>query len=107
MRLSRERRYEPEALMARVMRRRRPNSPLQNMPLWVLMDGHHIQLSSRDEIWLACRMACIYHNNGPNCRAPYEDGWNEETWAMERRAEEHMLAEDSTDSSDEDEPQIQ
>ena len=38
-------------------------SPLVWMPVWIHMDGSFIRLDSKDEIQLACKLVCVYHNN--------------------------------------------
>ena len=50
-------------------------SPLVWMPVWIHMDNQYVRLNSKEEIELACRLTCIYHN-GPDNRAPFceEDG---------------------------------
>ena len=75
--LSLEQRYHPEQLM------RRLGSfcpcqvaPLAWAPVWIHMDDQYVRLNSKDEIELACKLACIYHN-GPDNRAPFCD---DEDW---------------------------
>lgn len=71
--LSSEQRYHPEQLLARLgpfcPERQKPVSPLLWMPVWVLLDGVYVRLHSRQEVELACKLVCIYHN-GPDCKAP-------------------------------------
>lgn len=77
MSLSAEQRYHPEQLMNRLgsyFPGKHLASPLVWMPVWILMDDQYVRLNSKDEIELACKLACIYHN-GPDNRAPFcEDG---------------------------------
>lgn len=96
--LSSERRYYPEELQAMLGSSHLPNDlPLVTLPLWIQLDGEYIRLRGKDQISLACELVCVYHN-GPDCRAPTEDGWAEDTLASEEKAFEHML----TETSDED-----
>ena len=71
--LSVNQRYHPEQLMHRLgpfNPTRTVVSPLVWMPVWIHMDGQYIRLQSKDEINLACRLVCVYHN-GPDNRAPF------------------------------------
>jgi hypothetical protein len=73
--LSPEQRYLPEQLLNRLgpfNPSRKVASPLVWMPVWICMDGQHIRLNSQDEINLACRLVCVYHN-GPDNKAPLCD----------------------------------
>ena len=72
-------------------------NPLIAQPVWIEMDGEHIRVEGEEQISLACQLACLYHN-GPDCRAPPEDGWAQDTMEIEEKAMQHMLAE----ASDED-----
>jgi len=76
--LSPAQRYHPEQLADRLSppTDRKPASPLVWMPVWLLMEGKYVRLQSKDEISLACKLVCIYHN-GPYEDTPYfeqEDG---------------------------------
>ena len=75
--LSLEQRYHPEQLINRLgpfYPCKQLASPLVWMPVWIHMDNQYVRLNSKDEIELACKLACIYHN-GPDNRAPFcEDG---------------------------------
>lgn len=74
--LSTEQRYHPEQLMNRLSPFRSGKhlaSPLIWMPVWVHMDDQYVRLNSKDEVELACKLACIYHN-GPDNRAPPFEG---------------------------------
>lgn len=78
MSLSLEQRYHPEQLMAR-LGPFNPNkssvSPLVWMPVWIHMDNHFVRLNTKEEVELACKLACIYHN-GPDNKAPVcDDDW--------------------------------
>jgi hypothetical protein len=77
----------------------RSANPLANVPLWIEIDGKCIRLSGGEQIALACEIASIYHN-GPDCLAPLEDGWEQDTVEMEAKALQHMLAEDSDEGSE-------
>ena len=90
--LSSERRYYPEELQ---------NMLACQHILWIHLDQRHIRLRGNEQVSLACELACVYHN-GPDCRAPSEDGWDEETLASEEKAIEHMLAEASDEDFDTD-----
>ena len=49
------------------------------MPVWIHMDGQYIRLDSKEEISLACKLVCVYHN-GPDNTAPFseeEDDWQD------------------------------
>ena len=84
MTLSLEQRYHPEQLMARLPKINSIKSstkstkstkelpPLVWMPIWIHMDNHYVRLNSKDEVELACKLACIHHNGLDN-RAPYCD----------------------------------
>ena len=79
--LSSETRYYPEHLMSMIfpyLQTRSAANPLVRVPIWVNLDDQYIRLDSEAEALLACRLASIYHN-GPDCRAPPEDGW-ESSW---------------------------
>jgi hypothetical protein len=76
--LSLEQRYHPEQLINRLgpfFPHKSLASPLVWMPVWIHMDNQYVRLNSKEEIELACRLACIYHN-GPDNRAPFceDDG---------------------------------
>ena len=87
--LSLEQRYHPEQLMTRLPKLTKSNSskstksnptksnftPLAWMPIWIHMDNHYVRLNSKEEVELACKLACIYHNGLDN-RAPYGDDSN-------------------------------
>ena len=51
-------------------------SPLVWMPVWIRIDNQFVRLNSKEEVELACKLACIYHN-GPDNKAPFCD---EEDW---------------------------
>lgn len=88
LRLSLEARYFPEHLMGMIapyVRAHTPPNPLLRVPVWINLDDQYIRLESQEEILLACRLACIYHN-GPDCRAVPDDEWVRETAEMEARA---------------------
>ncbi len=74
-------------------------NPLVHVPLWIQMEGEYILLSGEEQVALACQLVSIYHN-GPDCLAPSDDGWDEETAEMEAEAELHMTAEDSDEGSE-------
>ena len=79
MNLSLEQRYHPEQLMARLgpfYPNKNSVSPLVWMPVWNHMDSNYVRLNSKDEIELACKLACIYHN-GPDNKASFcdDDDW--------------------------------
>lgn len=103
--LSLERRYFPEELQGMLACSNAPPqanvNPLVTLPLWIQFDGAYIPLRGEEQISLACQLACVYHN-GPDCRAPSEDGWDEDTLASEEKAIEHMLAEASDEDLDTD-----
>ena len=88
MNLSLEQRYRPEQLMARLgpfrgpfnnfNKSNLPNnsvSPLVWMPVWIHMDNHFVRLNTRDEVELACKLACIYHNGLDNKAPFFDDDW--------------------------------
>lgn len=72
---------------------------LSETPLWIHMDGEHIRLRGGEQVSLACRLACVYHN-GPDCLAPPDDGWDQDTLACEAKAAQHMIVEESDEGSD-------
>ncbi len=77
MNLSLEQRYHPEQLMARLgpFNPDKPAiTPLAWMPVWIHMDSHFVRLNTKEEVELACKLACIYHN-GPDNKAPFDDDW--------------------------------
>jgi hypothetical protein len=77
----------------------RVDNPLISLPLWIELDGHYVRIMGEEQISLACHLACVYHN-GPNCRAPLDDGWAQDTWESEERAVNHLLAESSDEDPD-------
>ena len=73
--LSLEQRYHPEQLIHRLGAfnpTRKLVSPLIWMPVWLYMDGCYVRLDNKEEIGLACKLVCVYHN-GPNNRAPFSE----------------------------------
>lgn len=101
--LSPEHRYFPEQLMGMLAPyfRVHPDSRINLLtkpPIWINFDDQYINLETEEEIYLACRLASIYHN-GPDCRAPPDDGWEEETAQMELNAEAFANGEGGADSS--------
>jgi len=71
--LSRGFQYHPEQLMNRVMPSDAlPVSPLVTRPAWILLEGQFVKLDSPEEVALACKLACICHND---MQAPF---WGEE-----------------------------
>lgn len=74
-------------------------NPLVSVPLWIQMEGEYILLSGEEQLALACQLVSIYHN-GPDCRAPSDDGWDEETVVMETNAALHMTEEESDEGSE-------
>ena len=75
MTLSNEQRYHPEQLMNRLGSfnpDRKVISPLLWMPVWIHMDEHYIRLDNKEEIMLACKLICVYHN-GPDNKAPFSE----------------------------------
>ena len=79
MNLSMEQRYYPEQLMARLgpFNTTKPLvSPLVWMPVWIYMENHFVRLNTKEEVALACKLACIYHN-GPDNKTPFCD---DEDW---------------------------
>ncbi len=78
MNLSQEQRYLPEQLMARLgpfNPAKLTVSPLVWMPVWIHIENHFVRLNTKEEVELACKLACIYHN-GPYNKAPYcDDDW--------------------------------
>ncbi len=77
--LSMEQRYHPEQLINSLgpfYTCKQLASPLVWMPVWIHMDNQYVRLNSKDEIELACKLACIYHN-GPDNRAPF---FEDEDW---------------------------
>ena len=98
--LSPERRYVPEQLQRMLAQPSDQSAnPLVSMPLWIHVDGEHIRLNGKVQVWLACQLACVYHN-GPDCLAPPDDGWDQDTLMSEERAAQHMIAEGSDEETD-------
>lgn len=61
--LSSQQAYQPEELIRRVMPSSAPPaSPLVCQPVWVVLEGKSVRLHGKEEIELACRLACISHN---------------------------------------------
>ena len=87
--LSNDQRYHPEQLMERLGSflpdRKSVDSvsrvsPLNWMPVWIHLENVFLRLNSREEIELACKLACIYHN-GPDNKAPFwEDDSDFKDW---------------------------
>jgi hypothetical protein len=55
-------------------------SPLVWMPIWICMENNFVRLNTKEEIELACKLACIHHNGylgGTEEKPPYcpEDDW--------------------------------
>ena len=81
--LSSEQRYHPEQLLNRLgpfnnnKSTRKAATPLAWMPVWIQMDGQYIRLDGKEEINLACKLVCVYHN-GPGNNAPFceEEDWH-------------------------------
>ena len=71
--LSSSQRYYPEHLVSRLGSAgdAKQGQPMVWMPVWILMDGHYIRLRNRDEVELACKLVCVYHNGGTD--APFCD----------------------------------
>ena len=98
--LSPERRYYPEELQNMLASPTVPSdNPFVTLPVWIQLDGEHIRLKGEEQLSLACQLACVYHN-GPDCRAPHDDGWAEDTLMCEEKSIEHMLAEASDEDPD-------
>jgi hypothetical protein len=88
MNLSSEQRYRLEQLMARLgsfkdfktFKVTNPTkqlvSPLVWMPVWIHMDHHFVRLNTKDEVELACKLTCIYHNGLDNRASYCDDGWH-------------------------------
>jgi hypothetical protein len=99
--LSPERRYFPEELLRMLTPSSPPSDdPLVSLPLWIHLDGVYIRLRGEEQISLACQLICVYHD-GPDCRAPSDDGWTQDTLDSEERAMNHMLSESSEEDEDE------
>ncbi len=51
-------------------------SPLVWMPIWVYLESHFVRLNTKEEIELACKLACIHHN-GAEDKIPFcdDDDW--------------------------------
>lgn len=94
LRMAATRRYPPDEvinLLARLDGR--------GQQIWIRVENTNIPVGLH-EVRLAAEMATAYHN--AICyNAPPDDGWQEETEAMEERALQHMLAPLSDDSADE------
>jgi hypothetical protein len=100
--LSTEQRYHPEQLINRLgpcNPTRNVVSPLVWMPVWIHMDGQFVRLNSKEEVELACKLACIYHN-GPDNKAPFceDDEWQ---YVSEREAFLASAGPGEAESSDE------
>jgi hypothetical protein len=101
--LSSNQRYYPEQLSNRLgpfNPTRKVVSPLIWMPVWIYMDGQYIRLNSKDEIDLACKLVCVYHN-GPDNRAPFceeDSDWQD---ISEKEAFLAEMGSGEMDSSDE------
>lgn len=91
--LSLEKRYYPEQIQSRL-------DYVGNKPLWIQYDGEYVRLKGVEQIALACQLASIYHN-GPDCKAPFDDGWAQETNESWENAIQHMM-EDLTDEENDD-----
>ena len=101
--LSSERRYQPEELQLMfvdcTIHDKKLTNPLVSVPLWVHMDGEYIRLTGKEQLSLACQLICVYHN-GPDCKAPPDDGWDMDTIQIEEKAAQHMLVETSDEGTD-------
>lgn len=83
MTLSLEQRYHPEQLMNRLPIKTKSNSSLAWMPVWIHVDSHYVRLNGKEELELACKLACIYHNGLDN-RAPYCEYFDEDWQFIDR-----------------------
>ncbi len=69
------------------------------------MDNHYVRLNSREEVELACKLVCIYHN-GPDNKAPFFED-DSEDWQYISEKEAFLAAvrsPESVSSADEVEP---
>jgi hypothetical protein len=78
LQLSGQQTYQPEELIRRVMPSSAPPaSPLVCQPVWVVFEGRSVRVHSKEEIELACRLACIHHNSvvgREGCETEEEEG---------------------------------
>ena len=86
--LSGTRRYLPEELEA-MCRRLSP-------PFWIRVEGTIIRIRDQSQMSLAYQLCAAYHN-GIVQNVPHDDGAEKETEEMERRAQQHMEAESSSE----------
>lgn len=95
MRMSAAGRCHPCRLLARLR-----SLSARDQQIWLQVENEMHALAPC-ELSLAAEIAASYHNQ--ICyNVPPDDGWQEETEAMEARAEAHMLAPDSDASDQED-----
>jgi len=93
LRLSSTRHYEPEEIQAMCKRTLKP--------YWICVGdqkGETIQITSDVELWLACRIASIYHSSIA-LDAPRDDGFQHEMACIE--AEFYCTNQQKTTGSDE------
>jgi hypothetical protein len=53
--------YHPEQLMAK-LGNTQVNTPLVWIPAWIHFENVFLRLNTKEEMELACKLACIYHN---------------------------------------------
>lgn len=94
LRMSSTGRIHPDRLFARL-----GSLAAREQQLWLQVENEMHSLNE-PELRLAAEIAASYHNQICH-NLPFDDGWQEETEAMEQSAVMHMLAPDS-DASDED-----
>jgi len=101
--LSPEKRYYPEYVQNlfknHTLNSKNSSPPSVNLPLWIHMDDQYVRLEGPEQLSLACQLVCLYHN-GPDCRAPPDDGWDLDTLESEHKAMQHMLEEATDDETD-------
>jgi hypothetical protein len=85
--------YQPEELLRRALPGSAPVSPLVCQPVWVVLEGRSVRLYCREEIELACRLACIQHNArvGSDGEATTEEEESGEDTEEEEETEEYSV----------------
>lgn len=92
--LSSQQVYQPEELIRRVMPPSAPPaSPLVSQPVWVVLEGKSVRLHGKEEIELACRLACISHNASVDDASDGETTTEEEDSGGETEEEEEDVFE--------------
>lgn len=99
--LSQEKRYLPEQLYDRLKPFAQDKlqsvviPALLEVPLWIHVDNQFVRIEGIQQLSLACKLICIYHNT--DSRAPLSDSWEEETIDIEAKTSGWTMGNDDSD----------